>query len=194
MITSGLDYWTDDKVGYESLFADMLVTKSLLFSVIGLNETGRSWVDRLTAYGFATLAIADTGADDAAFHDALGDRGMVRISGDLDEIRSSDVVLHAGEFPGPREIRSLVSHLKRGQVMVSLVENRPLQAAETIVLEELGCEGFRIGEDLFWTFLPRDVIRKGAVPASVMGLTEACSRIGTSLCREVLAELIADSA
>jgi hypothetical protein len=66
---------------YEELIIDILVTKSLVFSVIGLDVHGLAWAHWLTENGYATIGIRSRRAGEVL--SAGSGHGILRLGEDL---------------------------------------------------------------------------------------------------------------
>ncbi len=168
---------------YESLIADILVTRSLLFSIVGLGGEGREWMRRLPEDGFATVGIETQ--SDQAYREPMAS-SMVRVSAELEDIRGADVVIDTRGFPCERTLVPLLPHVKRGQVLCFITQKQAEPACVTSLAESLKLSGRQLGHDVFVVQRP-PLGRADAVCPS--GLTPACTRIATALETHVFSKL-----
>lgn len=178
-------------IGYEELFVDILVTKSLVFSVVGLDILGLAWAHRLTDNGYATIGIPCHRSVDILSSERGS--GILRLGDDIGDVRASDVILCVETGVGAASrFKELLPFLRRGQVIFSRLSEEPDSAIHRRLIEDAARWGLTVGEGLFLAYLPEDVVlgRSGVRSCGeVSGVTEACSRIGNAICARILSRL-----
>ena len=178
-------------ISYEELIIDILVTKSLVFSVIGLDVHGLAWAHWLAENGYATIGIRSRRAVEVP--STGSGNGILRLGEDLEEVRASDVILGVSSG-GSTEARfhTLLPHLRRGQVFFSRAKGDVGPAVERRMIDDAALWGLTIGEDFFVVYLPNEPLPVGhaeSSPVEIYGMTEACSRIGNAIYTRVLRRL-----
>ena len=179
-------------VSYEELFSDILVTKSLVFSVVGLDAYGLAWVHRLTEYGFATIGIRYGGTGE--IQEGHRGHGILRLGDNLEDIRGSDVIILCGDDAATTSrLHALLPHLRRGQLLCCMATRSALDpTGERWMIEETARWGLTVGEDFFLAYLPKEALRQPGMRVDVVvtGATEACARIGNAVYLRILSLLV----
>ena len=171
---------------YEELIIDILVTKSLVFSVVGLGPDGLRWIHRLTENGFPTIGVPRSDMP-TSLPNSHG-HGLLHLGSDYGEVSGSDVILFCAAPQGD-EFEILVPHLRRGQVLCYPTASRMSQGLKGRLIDTAKERGLRVGLDFFIT-------NGGAGSpdasgrSSISGTTEACARVGRAIHDKILGRLI----
>ena len=172
---------------YEELIVDILVTKSLVFSVVGLESVGLGWIHRLTEHGFPTIGVPRAFMPTSL--PSTDGHGLLHLSADHGEVSGGDVVLHCAP-PRADDFEALVPHLRRGQVLFYPSALAMSHELKERLVATAGQWGLAVGVD-FFIFHGSIAPGKATDFSEVSGVTEVCDRVGRAIHEKILQRLLA---